>query len=73
MTKFTPKFGKTYENKGGGLFRCISEDCFNSPEYASFMNVKSGWTFQARHIYVYEDGKIEWDWSQNGRFEEVPA
>lgn len=31
-------------------------------------NLISGWVFRAFNVRMYEDGKIEWDWSDKGRF-----
>ena len=34
-------------------------------------NLFTGWTFLAHGIILYPDGKYEWDFSTQGRFEEV--
>lgn len=68
-TPFTPEIGKTYENEGGGTYRCLRrEDDWTS---YTMQNVSSGWTLIAHGIGIYEDGKIDWDWSSGGHFEEV--
>ncbi len=66
--KFRPVIDKVYENKGGGLYRCIYYAADNVPV---MQNVNTGWTLKANGICVYEDGKIEWDYSTEGHFEEV--
>lgn len=64
-----PEYGKEYENEGGGFFRCISRN--NTAQQAILQNVDSGWTFAAHGIGQYPDGKIDWDFSTGGCFEEV--
>ena len=65
---FTPRTGETYENEGGGTFLCVSGRMGVGPEIAIMRNVKSGWEFIAHGIGVYEDGKIDWDYSTGGSF-----
>ena len=63
---FAPLFGFTYENQGGGTFECLSH---GADENSAIMrNVKSGWTFVAHGIGVYEDAKIDWDYSTGGAY-----
>lgn len=62
---FRPEFRVIYENEGGGHFECLSK----APERIAIMrNIKSGWTFTAVGIGIYEDGKIDWDYSTGGTF-----
>ena len=76
---FTPAPGNLYTNEGGGVFLCKRSGWHESgwhesgwPENcAEMQNVKSGWTFEAHGCGVYHDGQIDWDYSKNGRFEEV--
>lgn len=76
---FQPYRGDVYENRGGGTFRCLDDYnrffCVSGfedmPPTALMQNVKSGWTFKAIGIVQYPDGTIEWDYSKEGRFEEV--
>ena len=63
---FNPQHGVVYENEGGGMYECTSFS--NDHHSALFRNVKSGWHFQAHGIGVYEDGKIDWDYSTGGSF-----
>ena len=66
---FAPVRGKVYDNHGGGTFLCTGQAWKTDQGwFASFRNVKSGWTFQARGICVYPDGTIDWDYSVHGRF-----
>ena len=59
--------GQIYKNRGGGMFRCLRV----TQDGAIAQNIKSGWTFFAHVITVYEDRTIEWDFSTGGHFEEV--
>ena len=78
---YMPETGKVYENRGGGFYRCMSagyEDHTpffhgggSSRTCAEMQNVKSGWTFIAKGIIQYTNGKIEWDHSVGGYFEQV--
>ena len=63
--------GIVYENEGGGFFRCLRSD--PTVTAAIIQNIKSGWTFMAHGIGIYIDGRIDWDYSTGGRFEEVTA
>lgn len=63
------QFGKTYRNKNGSSFVCMSPQ----PDKWSckLQNVNTGWTFYAHIITMYEDGTIEWDYSSDGKFEKT--
>ena len=66
-----PEVGKVYENAGGGMFMCIDAGGFYNSgisDNATFMNIKSFWALDAHGCGVYEDGRIDWDYSTNGRF-----
>lgn len=63
---FVPKVGKVYENEGGGSYKCLSVDRYTKSAWMS--NVATGWSFGAYHIGIYSDGKIDWQYSTNGRF-----
>ena len=71
--RFTPKTGEIYENEGGGIFKCLTGRTGVAPAHAKMQNVKSGWTFIAHEVGIYEDGRIDWDYSTDGCFEEVVA
>ena len=32
------------------------------------VNVRSGWSFLAHGVGIYPDGRIDWDYSTDGRF-----
>lgn len=64
--KFDPVPGRIYENAGGGSYRCITTLGNGN---ASMQNIISNWTFVAHGCGIYEDGKIDWDRSSDGRFE----
>lgn len=63
----TPKVNKIYENRNGFLYRCVEvlEDC------AVFVCVTSGWTMRVHNVRLYDNGKINWDWSEGGHFVRV--
>lgn len=65
---FTPRAGETYENEAGGTFLCVSGRMGVGPAIATMRNLKSGWQFIAHGVGIYEDGKIDWDYSTGGRF-----
>ena len=67
---FDPVPGKVYRNRYGGIFACVSHPNLPySPGVARMRNVKTGWTFRAVGIVLYEDGTIEWDYSTGGYFD----
>ena len=59
---FRPTVNKVYTNKNGSQYRCLSADGFN----AEMMNTESKWRFKALGCQMYDDGKIEWNWSIGG-------
>ena len=63
---FRPEAGKWYENQGGGIFLCVrsSEDRFG----VTMMQKNTRWAFDAVGVGIYEDGRIDWDYSRNGWF-----
>lgn len=64
-TPFYPTKGMIYENEGGGKFKCIKEEL----THPTMQNIYTGWTFTACGTGIYRDGKIDWDYSINGHFE----
>lgn len=58
---FTPIPGETYENEGGGTFICLPSFPLEVEGYMK--NTRSGWTLQAHGCGIYEDGRIDWDYS----------
>lgn len=70
-TKFTPRVGQIYTNQGGGTFLCTDSDEIHLPYNATMQNTASGWTLCAKGCGIYEDGTIDWDYSTNGRFEDI--
>ena len=70
-TPFSPEPGKIYENEGGGRFLC--EGRWHLARGAHWMiNIVSGWRFLAHGCGIYADGRIDWDYSTDGRFETPP-
>lgn len=63
---YAPTEGFLYRNRGGGVFRCVSNALGRTT--ATMVNVKSGWMFTAYGIGRYSDDSIDWDFSLNGRF-----
>ena len=68
---FSPEPGKIYENEGGGRFLCQKLQ-YGSLFNAWMVNVLSGWSFFAHGVGIYPDGRIDWDYSTDGRFETPP-
>lgn len=68
-TKFTPTPGRCYKNIGGGTFKCIRVGGSINECDAIMRNIASGWTFTAHGCGIFEDGRIDWDYSSHGRFE----
>ena len=66
---FTPVKGEVYENVAGGKFLCESgwEDDHQRP-CAWMINIKTGWSLTANGVVRYEDGCIEWDYSNGEGF-----
>lgn len=67
--RFSPVVGEVYENAGGGRYLCRSSNGNNG----RMQNIISGWDFTAHGIVRYEDGTIEWDYSNGGVFLPKPA
>lgn len=63
---FKPETGKTYRNKNGFLYRCLSADSIDGLMQRC---TKDRWTFTAYGCQMYEDGTIEWERSTGGYFE----
>lgn len=67
---FAPAEGHIFHNHGGGDFLCLGNVHWIGRECrADFRSVKSGWTFEARDIRIYDSGEIDWGYSVGGRFE----
>ena len=62
---FQPVAGKWYENQGGGIFLCLSSNPFG----ITMQSKNTRWTFDACGVGIYEDGKIDWDYSLHGHFQ----
>lgn len=65
-TKFTPAPGKVYRNTSGFCYRCMSVS--SNKTHTATMCSEAGWLFQAHGCGMYEDGKIDWDYSTGGQF-----
>ena len=68
-TPFSPEPGRIYRlaSESGGDFygeRLQIGSLFN----AWMVNVRSGWSFLAHGVGIYPDGRIDWDYSTDGRF-----
>lgn len=68
---FEPTEGEIYRNAGGGTYLC--RRAHDGSSTARMVNVKSGWDFLAHGLRRYFDGCIEWDYSTDGCFGEVPV
>lgn len=65
-TRFTPVVGESYKNRCGSTFICRSEA---EGDFAAVMeNPVSHWILVAHGCGIYEDGRIDWDYSTNGHF-----
>lgn len=49
-------------------FFCTAAWMLDGKPRAILTNIVSGWCFDAVGTISYSDGRIEWDYSQNGRF-----
>lgn len=69
---FYPEAGKTYENEGGGTYICLDTvyNSRNGEVHAIMENTQTGWVLNAHGVGIYEDGKIDWDYSTGGHFKE---
>lgn len=73
---FAPVFGNVYENEGGGEYRCIdpvpldhrSDPC-DALMQSTTVTTWGAWTFMAKGVHIYPNGKIDWDYSTGGAFE----
>lgn len=65
-TYFNPKAGKTYSNKNGFSYTCLSSE---GNSEATFIN-KANWKFHAHGCQIYKDGTIEWNYSTGGYFDD---
>lgn len=73
-TPFSPEPGKIYElaSPSGGRFLCKGL-WYGTQLFDTWMiNVRSGWSFLAHGVGIYPDGRIDWDYSTDGRFETPP-
>ena len=68
-TPFSPEPGRIYRlaSESGGDFYC--ERLQHGSRFNAWMvNVRSGWSFLAHGVGIYPDGRIDWDYSTDGRF-----
>lgn len=61
-----PEVGMVYHNMGGSDYLCLKSYGDN---IAMFRNVYSGWLLIAHWIVQYENGWIEWDYSEGLGFD----
>lgn len=68
-TPFSPEAGTVYDlaSSSGGRFYCERRQ-LGSQFNAWLVNIFSGWRFLAHGVGIYPDGKIDWDYSTDGRF-----
>lgn len=65
-----PILNEWYTNEGGGVYKCLR--VFGEGD-AIMRNISSGWTLHAHGLSVYEDGRIDWDYSTGLGFYELPV
>lgn len=58
---FIPEYGQIYEHINGVHYECI--DFAPSEKRARFRNVKTLWMKIGHNIGIYEDGRIDWEYS----------
>jgi len=63
--RFTPEVGAKYTNTSGAEFTCVKAGC---REGEARMRSSGGWLFLAHGCGMYEDGRIDWDYSTDGHF-----
>ena len=63
---FCPDYGEFYQALNGQVFECVDP----APKISGtiLQNVKTGWRFVAKGVGIYENGKIDWDYSQSGHY-----
>ena len=68
-TPLSPEVGQIYSlaSESGGEFYCERLQ-HGSAFNAWLVNVRSGWRFLAHGVGIYPDGRIDWDYSTDGRF-----
>ena len=73
---FAPVFGEVYVNKNGCTYRCIDRvppemraDPCNALMQSTYVASYGSWTFMAKGVGIYPDGKIDWDYSTGGTWE----
>ena len=64
---FEPSVGLWYENQGGGKYGCVESYELHGEKIAWFLSA-GGWFFKAHGVGIYEDGKIDWDYSTDGEW-----
>ena len=62
---FRPTVNEVYTNKNGSQYLCLSADGFD----AEMIHTTSKWRFKALGCHMYDDGKIDWNWSIGGYFD----
>jgi hypothetical protein len=61
--------GHVYAHVVPGMYLLCIDDIFGMANGAAILaNIRSGWTFAAHGIHGHEDGRIDWDYSTEGRF-----
>lgn len=73
---FAPVFGNVYESEGGGEYRCIdpvpldhrSDPC-DALMQSTTVTTWGAWTFMAKGVHIYPNGKIDWNYSTGGAWE----
>lgn len=65
----TKMYPQVYQNLNGYPYLCL-EASEERPYRATMQQPKSRWTFTAVNCRMYDDGKINWDYSIGGFFAE---
>lgn len=53
--------GGKYTNRNGRKYTCIRRD---NEDYV--VKSENGWCFRVRHVWLYDDNTVEWDYCSAG-------
>lgn len=68
--RIIPEEGVIYENRNGWRYLCVAAPGpQDTSDAATLQRVTDGWTLKVHNVYLYPDGRIEWDFSTDGHWE----
>lgn len=71
MKRIELQRGKTYRNNNGAFYKCIGYESKGRFKGCAIVKSAGGWICTVSGVYLLENGRIQWDGSYNGHFEEV--